>query len=122
MESALITSPSRASARSTARSDLPAVVAPTTAISMAGWRPRDGGSPETGTGGRASGRCSASAGRHAEQDRRRRAGRGGRGRVVTSGGHGLAGFPGIARAGAPDLERGVVGPQVVRRGAGDAGG
>src|SRR5580704_10130476 len=73
-----MTSPSRASARSTARSDLPAVVAPTTAI-----------------------RVMAS-----------RGGRGGE----------LASLPGVARAGAPDAQRGVVGAQVMRRGAGDAGG
>ncbi len=34
----------------------------------------------------------------------------------------LAGLPGVARAGAAHAQRGVVGAQVVRRGAGDAGG
>src|SRR3984893_18688357 len=42
---------------------------------------------------------------------------GGRGR-----GGELASLPGVARAGAPDAQRGVVGAQVMRRGAGDAGG
>src|SRR6185437_2004979 len=100
IESALMTSPPRSNARSTARSDLPAVVAPTTAISMRG-------------------RWSAAEARHAEQHWRWRVGRAvgrRRGRCP------LAGFPGVARAGAAHLQRGVVGAEVVRRGARDAGG
>src|ERR1700761_9038900 len=101
IESALTTSPPTARASSTARSDFPAAVAPTTAISVI------------------AGPLGA-AGRHAPQHRRGRgfAGRGGRGR---RGRRALAGLPGVARPGPAHAERLVVGPQVMRRGAGDAG-
>src|SRR6185437_13422538 len=70
------------------------------------------------------GRGLAAAGRHAEQHWGRRAsggGRAGRGGRRVPGGE-LAGRPGVARAGATDAQRGVVGAQVMRRRAGDAGG
>src|ERR1700722_4442248 len=97
MESALMTSPSRASASSTARSDFPAAVGPTMAISTSPAR-------------------LAAAGGHAEQHRR------GRGRLGSMLCGAPAGPPRVARPGAAHAQRRVVRAQVVRRGAGDAGG
>src|SRR5262245_54576227 len=111
MESALMISPPRVSARRSDRADFPAAVGPTTATT--GW---------SDTGLRA-----GTARRHAEQDplwRQPRFGypcAGFAARARPACGAGRAGGPGIAAAGPPDAQRRLVGQQVVRRGAGDDG-